>query len=328
MIPTTTKELFAAFGYTLSLPERFARSIAAALGGTSKLVTDTLIPEPLRKTGAYTAIVGNAQRFIIERIADVQGVYEKEAGGALPDDYVPRKIAGNVVDAVGMFSMHLSPLWVFAIATDVAQGSRVYLNRLVGELKEKNVISQDANIDKLDDLLDSLGQAGSRTAQVFDSPPVDLEQIKTLRDQLTGGYSNVFKKTTNLLPRIDTLWKSMESVAKRDGVAVDSIVGLMTIDLGKTAGQAVDAAFAVGHVTSDLLSETILDSYGKSIERIQREGAIACLEQAAAPYVSAIGSHLRSDKESWTEKAMNKMFRWWSPEEVKPDTPPPPTPCP
>ena len=51
-------DVFKAFGYTLSLPERLVRSTAAAVGGVSKLLTDTIIPEPLRKTTAYTAMVG------------------------------------------------------------------------------------------------------------------------------------------------------------------------------------------------------------------------------------------------------------------------------
>ena len=296
-------DVFKAFGYTLSLPERLVRSTAAAVGGVSKLLTDTIIPEPLRKTTAYTAMVGNMQRFLIEKVADVQGAYEKGEAGALPDKYIPRVIAGNVISAAGLFAMRLSPLWVFAFLSDAAHGSKVYLNRLVGELKENGVIPPDSNIKEIDELLTVLGKAGKDTALVFDLPPVDVDSLKKLRDEISTGYTGVYREATDLMPRMDTLWSKMQTLATRDGVAVESIVGLMTLDLGKTAGKAVDAAFAVGNVTADVLNETIFQSYGETIERIQREGAVACLEEAGKPYVEAIASHWSLDKKTWTEKA-------------------------
>jgi hypothetical protein len=301
------RDIFSGFGYTLSLPERLARSLTAALGGATKILTDTLIPEPLRKTSTFTALVGNAQRFIIEQVAEVQGVYAKEDTTDLPDNYIPRKIAGNVMEAAGMFSVHLSPLWVFAIATDVAEGSKAYLNRLVGELKENNVISQETDVKELDELLEAIGQAGKQSAKVFDAPPVNLDQIKELRRQITHGYKNVFKEAGDLVPRIDTLWGKMESLAKRDGVAVESIVGLMTLDLNRVAGKALGAAFAVGNVTTDLLEEAVFRSYGETIDRIQRVGAVACIEEATRPFVEAIAAHMSADKQTWTERAWRKL---------------------
>ncbi|HKQ48980.1 MAG TPA: hypothetical protein VJZ71_12990 [Phycisphaerae bacterium] len=296
-------DVFKAFGYTLSLPERLVRSTAAAVGGVSKLLTDTIIPEPLRKTTAYTAMVGNMQRFLIEKVAEVQGAYEKGAEGDLPDKYIPRVIAGNVISAAGLFAMRLSPLWVFAFLSDAAHGSQIYLNRLVGELKESGVIPPNSDIKGIDELLTVLGKAGKDTAQVFDLPPVDVDSLKRLRDEISTGYTGVFKEATDLMPRMDTLWGKMQTLATRDGVAVESIVGLMTLDLGKTAGKAVDTAFAVGNVTADLLNETIFQSYGETIERIQRQGAVACLEEAGKPYVEAIASHWSVGKKTLTERA-------------------------
>jgi len=300
-------DIFSAFGYTLSLPERLVRSTAAAVGGASKLLTDTIIPEPLRKTMAYTSMVGNFQRFFIEKIAEVQGAYPAGDQGALPEKFVARAIAGNAISAAGMLSIHFSPLWVFAFASDIAHGSKVYLDRLVVELKECGVIAPDASIKEIDELLTALDKAGKDSAQVFDLPPVDVESLTKLRDDLTAGYSGVFKEATDLMPRMDTLWGKMQSLAGRDGVAVESIVGLMTLDLSKTAGKAVGAAFAVGNVTADLLSETVFQSYGETIERIGREGAVACLEDAAKPFVEAIAAHWSVDKKTWTERALDGL---------------------
>src|SRR5262245_39946700 len=177
-------DISSAFGYTLSLPERLVRSTAAALGGVSKLLTDTIVPEPLRRTTAYTAMVGNLQRFFIEKIAEVQGVYAADPQSALPEKFIPRAIAGNVISAAGLFAVGLSPLWVFAFLGDIADGSKVYLNRLVTELKESGVLAADANITEVNELLTALGNAGKDTAKVFDLPPVDAAALTKLRDDL------------------------------------------------------------------------------------------------------------------------------------------------
>ena len=305
----TLKDAFNAFGFTLSLPERLTRSAVAALGGASKALTDTLIPEPLRNTNTYTAIVGNAQRFLIEKVAEVQGAYA-DSKQTLPQDFIQRSVAGNIISTAGVLSIHLSPLWVFALASDVADGSKEYLGRLVKELKETKVLDETTDVKSVDELLDAVASAGKHSAQVFDLPPVNTSQIKQLRDQITQGYTRVFQGATNLLPRMDDLWKKMEELAQRDNVAIESVVGLMTVDLGKTAGRAVYSAFAVGNVTADLISEKIFQSYGETIERMQRQGVVACMEEAAKPYLQAISAHLSSDKQTWTEWALGKL---WSP---------------
>lgn len=317
------KEAFKAFGFTLSLPERLVRSAAVAIGGTSKLLTDTLIPEPLRKTTAYTAMVGNSQRFFIEKVAEVQGAYEAspDGAGSLPENYIPRAVAGNVINAAGLFAVHLSPLWVFAFVSDIAHGSKTYLNKLVEELKENGVIDKNAHIKEVDELLEALGKAGKDTAQVFDLPPVDVVSLTKLRDDLTRGYSGVFKEATDLLPRMDNLWERMQSLASRDGVAMESVVGLMTLDLEATAGKAVGAAFAVGNATADVLSETIFQSYGETIYRIQERGAVTCLEEAGKPFFEAITAHLSSNKQSWTEWALGKIMSPFVGEEPPPVVP-------
>lgn len=60
------------FGYLLSLPERTLRSMAAVAGGTTSLLTEALFPEALRGTTLYKVFVGDTQRFIITKVAQVQ----------------------------------------------------------------------------------------------------------------------------------------------------------------------------------------------------------------------------------------------------------------
>jgi len=298
------KSMVDTLGYTLSLPERAVRSLVAVAAGATKIVADTVVPRPLRKSRTYAALVGNAQRFLIEKIGEVEGAYEADSQ-SLPDDYVPRKVAGNVLEAAGMFSVHLSPLWVFAIAADVAEGSRVYLQRLTQELKRDGVIDAGTPVEKLDDLLEAMGQASEHSAKVFDAPPISKGDIVQLRDQLMSGYGNVFSKVGDLMPRIDKLWDQMQSVANTE-VDMTRLAGLMSLDLSKAGGRALDGIFSVGRVTTEMLGETILASYGESLMQIQQRGLVEYMDEATRPYVSAFWKRYSRAQLSWTER----LIRW------------------
>ncbi|MCK6483865.1 MAG: hypothetical protein HUU22_16995 [Phycisphaerae bacterium] len=316
----SVRDMFDHLGYTLSLPERLTRFVVAVAGGATKLIADATLPKALRKSRTYNVLVGNAQRFIIEKVAEVEGVYQAE-GDRLPDDYVPRKVAGNVLEAAGIFSLHLSPLWVFAIAADVAGGSREYLGRLTAELKRDNVIAPDASIGSVDELLGAIGGASEDSARVFDAPPISTGDITKLRDQLVQGYGQVFSKIGNLMPRIDALWNQMQSLTDTDA-SLARLAGLMTLDVRKTGGAALNGLFAVGRATSGLLGETILDSYAESLAEVERRGLAACVEEATRPYVKAFWKRYQRANLSWTERVMR-----WTAEKLglrTPDAPPPP----
>ena len=57
MTPGTRQGL----GYLLSLPERGIRSLAAVAGGTTLLLTETLLPEPVLNSTFFRVTVGDLQ---------------------------------------------------------------------------------------------------------------------------------------------------------------------------------------------------------------------------------------------------------------------------
>ncbi|MEE8169180.1 MAG: hypothetical protein V3T70_01410, partial [Phycisphaerae bacterium] len=284
-------------------PERVLRSVAALAGGASKMLTDTLLPKPLRESRTYEALVGSAQRILIEKVAEAEGVYEAQQE-ELPADYVPRKVAGGVIEAAGTFSMHLSPLWVFAIASDVAGGSRQYLNRLTEQLRHEGVIEADASVERVDDLLSAMCKASEASAQLFDAPPLSADDIGRFRDELLGRYADVFRNTGELMPRIDELWSRMTSLADGDA-AMAKVAGLMSMDLGRAGGRALDGVFTVGRTTVEFLAESILDSYADSLAEVERRGIVACMEEASRPYVAAFCKQYLRQRKSWTERCIS-----------------------
>src|SRR4029079_13730546 len=131
----------------------------------SSLLTDTLLPDTLRESSFYMVLIGDMQRFVSEQVAQVP----PESGAAPGDpaaspDYVQRKMFGSALDTAGLLAMHMSPLWVLALAGDAAAGSNTFLNRLVDQLKKNRVIPEETQITGLTDLLGAIQEASRRSA--------------------------------------------------------------------------------------------------------------------------------------------------------------------
>src|SRR5687767_6477538 len=134
--------------YMLSLPERTIRSLAALAGGSTTLLGDMLFPDALKGSALYKVFIGDTQRFVVEKVAQVQrDVNEKPSPITDDASYIPRKMVGSALEAAGLFALHLSPLWVLAFAADVAGGSNVFLARLIEQLKRNGVIPKQTEIN-------------------------------------------------------------------------------------------------------------------------------------------------------------------------------------
>lgn len=290
------------FGYLLSLPERTVRSFAAVAGGTTSLLTDTLFPDALRGTTMYRIFVGDTQRFVIQKIAQVQ--QEAQASGnAQPtgDDYVQRKMVGGALEAAGLFAMHFSPLWVFAIAGDVAAGSSVFLQRLVDQLKQNGVIPPDTEVSGLTDLLRIIQDTSRHSATVIDTPPLSVDELSKLADDMVANYGRLFAGATNLLPRMETLWVQMQKVADRQNVSLETLSGILTLDVAQWAKKGIGAAFSLGQTGTDLLGENFLSSYARTLDEVADQGVAQYLSARLTPFLEAAVEHFRPGRLSWTE---------------------------
>ncbi|MCK5054806.1 MAG: hypothetical protein KAR65_11020, partial [Anaerolineales bacterium] len=215
--------------YALSLPERTIRSLAALAGGTSTLLAEMLFPESLRGTTIYNVTIGLMQQFIVERVAGMESEISEDRT-ELGDDYVQRKMAGTALEAAGLLTMGASPLWVLAIAGDVAGGSKVFLNRLLKHLKENGIVAEETEVAELVDVLEAVQEASTKSAITIDTPPLSREDLSKLADEMKVSYGQVFKSTTNLMPRLDAIWKNMEQLARRENISIERLGGIMTVD--------------------------------------------------------------------------------------------------
>ena len=58
------------------------------------------------------------------------------------DDFVARKTVGNFVEMAGLATLHVSPMMLLAVVSDIAYGSQTYLNEITEELKREGVIDE------------------------------------------------------------------------------------------------------------------------------------------------------------------------------------------
>ena len=297
-------------GYLLSLPERSIRSLAAVTGGTTLLLTDLLVPQVAKDSIIYNAIVGDFQRFMVHTLAQMEHEgLEQGAFREINGEYPFRKVAGTAIEAFGLLSVRFSPLWVFAIAGDAAGGSRVYLNRLVAQLKENEVIAQDVEITSLETLFVAMQDASKSSVTVIDTPPLTREELNKLTTDLRTNYGRMFSGTTNLVSRMDTLWTRIETVAEEQDATPEQVEGVMTLDLVGWGKKSVGTVAAVGQTTGDLVGEHIFESYAKTLDGISEVGLPKYVSDHLTPFLSTAVNHFDPKSASWTEKSLLKTVQ-------------------
>ena len=276
--------------YGASLPERAIRAVAAATGGVSRLATDTALPRSFRRTNLFGFLVGNFQRFLIEDVGRVKGAYPHLAAG-LPKDFLARKTVGDVVEAAGIVALRYSPLWFFALLSGAAAGSRIFLKRVVRELKKDGALPKEARIKTAEDLLAALQKASLATTVPFDQPPLKFRDLGDLRRRITRDYKRLYRTTRKSLPSPESLWKRLMKVRARQAIPFLRLSGAMTL-----AG-----ARAAGKTSGKLFHEKIVRSYAASIDEVKKEGFASYFASAARPYLGAVGGAFHPRTPTTTE---------------------------
>ena len=303
MIPTDkTDRLVNFLALSFSIPERAARAMSALVGGSTLLLTNTLIPGAVQGSSSYRFTVGMFQTFLVRNMAGIQSDDE------LQDRFVQRKLVGTSIEAAGLLTMRLSPVWVFAIASDAARGGQVFLQRLVNQLKENGVISPDSNPQTLEQLLESIDEMGRKGASAVDTPPLNTEEIKALADELRQSTASMTNNATNLLPTFESIWSQIESVAKKENLSVSQVMGMLSVSAASIAKTGVGTADAVGQTSYKLVDEMLLDDYRNTLQEITEVGAYAYMSEHMQPYLDNARSHFDFQQETHSQRWFKKTF--------------------
>lgn len=287
-------------GYWLSLPERAARAALAAVSGVVKPAADHLLPRTLRASRTYAAVVGRLERFLVESVAGVEGVYEPGGG---TDRLVARKTVGNVVEVASLAALGVSPVWFLAMAADATRGTRSFLEALAGELQRAGVAVDARRIRTVDGLLDALERATATGADVADVPPLDVAGLRRTWAS--------FRESRHPLPdaaALAALFRDLQATAAATGrslLSVSSLSGLGTL-AGRTAGGAARGTLAAGRVAARLMNASVLEDYRRTLADIRARGVDAYARDTILPYLRAARRHFDPSRETFTERRLRR----------------------
>lgn len=274
--------------FLVSLPERLLRALAAAVGGAVHETAEVVLPRFARRSRLYEATAKNMLRIAIELVGDV----ERPAPAGQPEagELMKRKTAGNVVELGSIAAFGFSPLWLLAAASDVARGSRVYLDALVAELKRAGVLAEEAQLGSVDDLLSALEGTSGTTARLIDLPPLELAELRASLAELRSSASELPAPQ-----ELAALYAGLQRTAARERRPL----------LEVSAGMGL--AFALS--ARNLGREHVVAPYREDWRPLREEGFAAYARRVAAPYRDAVAGHFDPSRRSWTERALTRLRR-------------------
>lgn len=286
--------------YGLSLPERAIRGAAGVVGGTLRESAAALIPQTFRNARTYQVFVGQMLDFLAE---DVGGVARPERSeNARVENYVARKTVGNFVEMASLATIHVSPMLLLAIVSDIAYGSKTYLRELAEELEAQGVIRDAGAIQQVDDLLEAAASASNETAGAFDTPPLSVEGLKETVRQTRESLRGIDPAQILSEDEIRQLWERMQSVARRENTSPLAISGAMTLDSLDKVAKLGSGALTGVRVAGTLLDRAVLDHYRTVLRNIDEQGLYPILAASSKPYAEALWHNFSSDRATITER--------------------------
>lgn len=275
--------------YALSLPERLVRALTATVAGGVHETGQLVLPRFVRRSRLYEVTARNALRIAIELIGGVEGAGTAGDAPGTPGAgrLAMKKAAGNAVELGSIAAFGFSPLWLLAAASDLLNGSRVYLQALEDELAAAGYLPPGTHFDSVDQLLGALQGATGTTASTIDTPPIELSELRTSIAELRENVTSL--PTPGELAALFGGLVRMARAENRTLLEVSSGVGLAFFT----------SARQVSH-------RHLIAPYREDWQPLRTEGFGAYAARVARPYRRAVTGHFEPGRRTWTERA----FEW------------------
>lgn len=318
--PAAESELSAAtqsllFG--LSLPERLVRSAVGLTAGAAKELAGFVVPQAFQSSKSYEIAIHNALSFLTDTVGGAERKRAAADAAAKPNDeageYVARKAVGNFIDLTGLATLHVSPMWVLAVVSDVCYGTKTYVQQVAEELKKQGVIDDTSTIHHVDDILGAIQKASGTTASAFDTPPLSIAQLKQTIDETRAALSQA--DVLKLIPQSElaAYWNEMQSVASAEGVSLLDVSTAVTMNTLNRVKTVTRGALTSVQVAGGLLNRNVFSHYRDSLTRVSEHGLFATVAESYQPYVDAVWRNFSTEKKSWTETLLDprNVTRGW-----------------
>jgi hypothetical protein len=281
-----------------------------------------LLPAAFRSSKSYSVFVQQALDMAVHDFGGVATAETEAATAAAEEEaFLARKAVGGLLDIAGVATLHLSPMTVLAVFSDMAYGSGHYLQQLSAELKKQGVIDQQSAVDNVADLLTALRTASDQATDTLDRPPINLEGFRETVNQTRRSLEEI--DPSRLIPEaeITRLWSEMESTAREADVGILDVSTTMTLFTLNRMSLATRGAFSSITVAGNLFEQHVLAHYVDALQEIHTTGFYRTLQTASAPYLTAVWSNFSDDRDTWTEdflsgrlwdRTLQTLRGWWS----------------
>ncbi|TCT16276.1 hypothetical protein EDC18_102293 [Natranaerovirga pectinivora] len=286
--------------YILSVPERTIKSVVSIGTGMTSLLTNLLLPSIVKDSITYRVTFGMLQQFLIEKVAQVE---QKEKNIQLKDHYMIRKTAGSIIEGIGLISVRFSPVWMLAILSDISGGSKVYVKRLMEDLKKCGLIEQEVNYENIYDLLEGVNRFSNIGVNAIDMPPISAKDFNEFKKSLVTEFSHDKNASQKMYKALEKVYKRMEEVSEKEKMSLKKLNGAMTIDLMlKTSKKGLDITRVTTKTSIDMIYEVIIKNYMDSLDKVNRIGKRKYLIEHMTPFMKQFKDHYKKDKKTITEK--------------------------
>lgn len=293
--------------YMMTLPERTLRAILSYGVGIIDLSINTVLPKNLKRTSFYKVSYGMMRSFIVEKVLEmdtskVEDVHE------VSKDFMVRKIAGNSIEALGLFTIRFSPLWVFAVISDVTKGSTIYFDTLKKHLVRNNVIESEEGIESVQELLSVLQKASEVTADTLDLPPIAIKDLKKCVGELSEAYSDLGAESKKLNTLMESVWTEMKNLSEAEEISMETLSGLMSAEALKMYGhKTAKSTKSFMLANYELLDAYVFRSYGETLSGIRSEGVTSYVQRHMGPFVELAKKVYDVEYLTWTERVIKKV---------------------
>ena len=297
--------------YFVSLPERLVRSVVGIGAGVVREVGDVALPRSVRQSRLYENLVDTTLRFLIEQVGEVEGVYAADA--KLDDDFLARRTAGNVVEALGVVAFRVSPVWVLAALADVCGLGRHLIPEIAASLKQQGLLDDRTDFSTIDQLLDGLERTSGRVAQSINTPPLDVaalrEEWRALREEARG-------LTPDRLPTGESLigvWTQLKAESARQEKSVFETSSMLALSAVRSAPQGarwLGASAMVGATrTGQVLAASLIEQYRFTLREIEKVGYAEYATRQLRPYVRAAATQFAPGKPTLTDRLLDRYTK-------------------
>jgi hypothetical protein len=276
--------------------------------GVAREVSEVALPDAVRQSQLYRNLVDTTLRFLIEQVGEVKGVYK--ADGALPDDFLTRRTAGNAIEVMGIVAFSASPVWILAALADVSGMGRSLIPEISDALKAQGLLDKDREFATVDQMLDGLERTSSRLATSFNTPPLDVAGLRQEWADLREKARHLPAASLPSRESISTTWTYLKAESARQERSVFETSSLMAVSAVRALPGNVrwlTASARVGATrTGQIVGGALLDHYKETLAEIQQIGYLAYANRQFGPYVRAAAGQFAPGRQTLTDRWIEK----------------------